>query len=281
MTQPIKKQPNTPGKVYLVGAGPGAVDLITVRGAKLLEQADVVFYDALVDPGMLELCPQAIQVAVGKRCGKLSSAQQFINKRLVDAAQKHQVIVRLKGGDPMLFGRADEEIQTLKAAGIAVEVVPGITAALAGAASIQQSLTLRGVSRSVAFVTLAQGTENVPEANSTSPIPNPNTDTLVYYMGRKDAARIAKQLIEQNIQGASKHHSNTPVQILEAVSTPRERQWTSTLAELAAGKADAWFDSSSPALIMIGEALAQSKVNNLEASDNLPLGTSISNTKAA
>jgi len=246
---------NTLGKVYLVGAGPGAVDLITVRGAKLLEQADVVFYDALVDPAMLELCPQAIQVAVGKRCGKLSSAQQFINKRLVDAAHKHQVVVRLKGGDPMLFGRADEEIQALKAEGIAVEVVPGITAALAGAASIQQSLTLRGVSRSVAFVTLAQGTENVPEANSTSPISNPNADTLVYYMGRKDAARIAKQLIEQNTQGLSKHSPDTPVQILEAVSTPRERQWTNTLAELAAGKADAWFDSSSPALIMIGEAL--------------------------
>ena len=265
MTQPIKKQFNALGKVYLVGAGPGAVDLITVRGAKLLEQADVVFYDALVDPAMLELCPQAIQVAVGKRCGKLSSAQQFINKRLVDAAHKHQVIVRLKGGDPMLFGRADEEIQTLKAAGIEVSVVPGITAALAGAASIQQSLTLRGVSRSVAFVTLAQGTENVPEANSTSPMSNPNADTLVYYMGRKDAARIAKQLIGQNTQGLSKHSSDTPVQILEAVSTPRERQWTSTLAELAAGKADAWFDSSSPALIMIGEALR----NESQTSENL------------
>ena len=132
---------NTLGKVYLVGAGPGAVDLITVRGAKLLGQADIVFYDALVHPEMLTLCPQAIQVEVGKRCGKLSSAQQFINKRLVDAAQKHQVIVRLKGGDPMLFGRADEEIQSLMDAGITIEVVPGITAALAGAASIQQSLT--------------------------------------------------------------------------------------------------------------------------------------------
>lgn len=255
MTNLSNQSSNTLGKVYLVGAGPGAVDLITMRGAKLLEQADIVFYDALVDPAMLELCPQAIQVAVGKRCGMLSSAQQFINKRLVDAAQKHQVIVRLKGGDPMLFGRADEEIQTLKSAGIEVSVVPGITAALAGAASIQQSLTLRGVSRSVAFVTLAQGAENVPEANMSSPTINPNADTLVYYMGRKDAARIAKHLIEQNAQGFSKHTSNTPVQILEAVSTPRERQWTSTLAGLAAGKADAWFDSSSPALIMIGEAL--------------------------
>lgn len=265
----------------MVGAGPSAVDLITVRGAKLLEKADIVFFDALVDPAMLELCPQAIQVAVGKRCGKLSSAQQFINKCLVDATHKHQVIVRLKGGDPMLFGRADEEIQTLKAAGIAVEVVPGITAALAGAASIQQSLTLRGVSRSVAFVTLAQSTENVPDTNPHSQISTPNADTLVYYMGRKDATCIAQKLIEQNKQGLSKHHSDTPVQILEAVSTPRERQWTSTLAELAAGKADDWFDASSPALIMIGEALAQSNANNLKMVNNIPPATSISNTKAA
>jgi uroporphyrin-III C-methyltransferase len=249
MTTRSTNNNNTLGKVYLVGAGPGAVDLITVRGAKLLEQADIVFYDALVDQEMLTLCPQAIQVEVGKRCGKLSSAQQFINKRLVDAAQKHQVIVRLKGGDPMLFGRADEEIQSLKDAGIEVEVVPGITAALAGAASIQQSLTLRGVSRSVAFITLAQGAENLAPGQ---PISNPNADTLVYYMGRKDAAKIAQQLIEQS----PNQNGNTPVQILEAVSTPRERLWTSTLEELAAGKADQWFDSASPALIMIGEALA-------------------------
>ena len=173
---------STLGKVYLVGAGPSAADLITVRGAKLLEKADIVFHDALVDPAMLELCPQAIQEPVGKRCGKLSSAQHFINKRLVDAAQKHQVVVRLKGGDPMMFGRADEEIQALKQAGIEVEVVPGITAALAGAAAIQQSLTLRGVSRSVAFITLAQGNENTPSAtdNITQPIQNPIADTLVY-----------------------------------------------------------------------------------------------------
>jgi uroporphyrin-III C-methyltransferase len=191
----------------------------------------------------------------------LSSAQQFINKRLVDAAQKHQLIVRLKGGDPMLFGRADEEIQALKAAGIDVEVVPGITAALAGAAAIQQSLTLRGVSRSVAFVTLAQGAENVAPGQ---PISNPTADTLVYYMGRKDATKIAQQLIEQS----PNQNSETPVQILEAVSTPRERLWSSTLQELASGAADQWFDSSSPALIMIGEALRDKTqaAKNLEGS---------------
>ena len=256
---------NRLGKVYLVGAGPGAADLITVRGAKLLAQADIVFHDALVEPEMLALCPQATLVAVGKRCGKLSSAQQFINKRLVDAAQKHKIIVRLKGGDPMLFGRADEELQALKTAGIEVAVVPGITAALAGAASIGQSLTLRGVSRSVAFVTLAQGKDQTSEQLAAHPIANPSADTLVYYMGRKDAAKIAQQLISQG-----PHTKNTPVQILEAVSTARERLWVSTLEEMAQGSADQWFDSNLPALIMVGEALRveQPLESNLETASS-------------
>ncbi|MBU3540841.1 uroporphyrinogen-III C-methyltransferase [Polynucleobacter sp. UB-Tiil-W10] len=267
----------SPSKVYLVGAGPGAADLITVRGAKLLEKADIVFYDALVEPEMLALCPQAIKVPVGKRCGKLSSAQQFINKRLVDAAQKHQLIVRLKGGDPMLFGRADEEIQALKMAGIAVEVVPGITAALAGAASLQQSLTLRGISRSVAFVTLAQADKNIGTEHpqeKVQPIENPNADTLVYYMGRKDATKIAQQLIAQG-----PHTNTTPVQILEAVSTERERQWVSTLEEMAQGKADQWFDSSSPALIMIGEALRKSESSSAKINNGLQDGQVFSNSR--
>jgi uroporphyrin-III C-methyltransferase len=242
------------GKVYLVGAGPGAADLITVRGANLLAKADIVFHDALVDPTMLELCPKAIKEPVGKRCGKLSSAQHFINKRLIDATQKYQVIVRLKGGDPMMFGRADEEIQALKNHQIEVEVVPGITAALAGAAAIQQSLTLRGVSRSVAFITLTQGTENlINDEDQQQPIQSPQADTFVYYMGRKDASKIAKQLIS----GTQNHSAKTPTHILEAVSTKNERHWSCTLGELALGKANDWFDSASPALIMVGEALRE------------------------
>lgn len=246
----------TLGKVFLVGAGPGAVDLITVRGARLLAQAAIVFHDALVDPSMLELCPQAIQVPVGKRCGKLSSAQHFINKRLIDAAHQYQTIVRLKGGDPMMFGRADEEIQALREHRIEVEVVPGITAALAGAASIAQSLTLRGVSRSVAFVTLAQGQDPSGADASLvehSPLGQPNADTLVYYMGRKDAANIAQQLIDSG----TPHNSETPVHILEAVSTQNERHWSSSLGQLANGQAENWFNAASPALIMVGEALRQ------------------------
>jgi uroporphyrin-III C-methyltransferase len=136
--------------------------------------------------------------------------------------------------------------------------VPGITAALAGAAAIQQSLTLRGISRSVAFVTLAQGAENLGDnSGQQQPIQNPQADTLVYYMSRKDAASIAKQLIENS----SQHASNTPVHILEAVSTQNERHWSSTLGELANGKANDWFDSASPALIMVGEALREKQAN--------------------
>ena len=277
MAKPINStNTNRPRKVFLVGAGPGAADLITVRGAKLLAKADIVFHDALVEPEMLALCPQADLVAVGKRCGKLSSAQQFINKRLVDAAQKCKIVVRLKGGDPMLFGRADEEIQALNNAGIEVEVVPGITAALAGAASIQQSLTLRGISRSVVFVTLAQATEATQDLPQYLPITNPSADTLVYYMGRKDAAIIAKQLIEQSKNGGN-HNEDTPVQILEAVSTSRERLWSSTLAQLATGQADDWFNTASPALIMIGEALRQSERSSTEVDNCLQYSQILSN----
>lgn len=235
-------------KVYLVGAGPGAADLITLRGARLLEQAEIVFYDALVDPAMLELCPNAVKVAVGKRCGKLSTAQKFIQKRMIDAAEKYTHIVRLKGGDPMLFGRADEELGALESAGIEVEVVPGVTSAVAAAASLRQSLTLRGVSRSVAFVTLAKGVEESANAHLSNV---PNADTLVYYMGRRDAQLIAQQLID------SGRDLLTPVSIIEAISTKSERSLTLTLQQMADGSATSWFSEESPALIMVGEALEE------------------------
>src|SRR5215207_8260457 len=124
------------GTVYLVGAGPGAPDLLTLRAARLLESADIVFYDALVHPETIAIAADAERIAVGKRCGKHSTAQRFINKRLIDAARKHAVVVRLKGGDPMLFGRAHEEITALREAHIEYEVVPGVTAALAASAEL-------------------------------------------------------------------------------------------------------------------------------------------------
>ena len=116
------------GTVYLVGAGPGAADLLTVRAARLLAAADVVLHDALIGDDVLALAPHAQKIAVGKRCGAHSTSQRFINKRLVDAARRAKVVVRLKGGDPMLFGRAHEEIEALAAAGIDCEIVPGVTA---------------------------------------------------------------------------------------------------------------------------------------------------------
>ena len=258
-------------KVYLVGAGPGAADLITVRGANLLARAQIVFHDALVEPEMLALCPQAILVPVGKRCGQLSSSQHFINKRLVDAAQRYEMVVRLKGGDPMLFGRADEELRALEAAGVPTEVVPGITAALAGAAAIKQSLTLRGVARSVAFITQAQAsnivTDSAGQIAPTASLPNAHAtaDTLVYYMGRKDAVSIAQELIAQG------RPMNTPVHLLESVSTPRERIYTTTLAELADSRTESWFNSNSPLLIMIGEALSsrQESQAQIQAADTV------------
>ena len=141
------------GVVYLVGAGPGAPDLLTLRAVRLLGEADIVFHDALIHPDTLALAARAEKVLVGKRSGRYSTAQHFINKRLADAARRHRVVVRLKGGDPMLFGRAHEEIGFLREHSIRVEIVPGVTAALAASAELGISLTQRLVARSVVFVT--------------------------------------------------------------------------------------------------------------------------------
>ncbi|WP_133650803.1 uroporphyrinogen-III C-methyltransferase [Paraburkholderia flava] len=233
------------GKVYLIGAGPGAADLITVRGARLLGTADVVLHDALVEPAMLDYAPHARKIAVGKRCGQRSTAQHFINKQIVDAALEHGVVVRLKGGDPMLFGRADEEMRALEAAGIDYEVVPGITAALASAASLKRSLTLRGVARSVALATHSRAPDSEAIREQV------NADSLVFYMGRDSAPEIARELIDAG------RPATTPVAIVEACSTPRERTLTLTLEGLADGDAQTWLDPAQPSLLMIGDAFAE------------------------
>ena len=188
------------GTVYLVGAGPGAPDLLTLRAARLLERADIVFHDALVHPHTVALAVHAIKVPVGKRCGRHSTAQQFINKRLVDAAAMHEVIVRLKGGDPMLFGRAQEEIEALEAAGIRFEVVPGVTAALAACAELGISLTQRGSVRSVAFVTPRVGDGNT---QSTWVESVAAADSGAIYMGAGEAEAISVALIAAEIGRAS------------------------------------------------------------------------------
>jgi uroporphyrin-III C-methyltransferase len=228
------------GKVYLVGAGPGAQDLMTLRGARLLAQADVVLHDALVTPEMLELCPQALKVAVGKRCGKLSTAQAFINKQMLDYASKFAVVVRLKGGDPMLFGRADEELRALEAAGVEVEIVPGITTALAAASATKQPLTKRGVARSVAFFTSSTAPEHAGDH-----VAVPDTDTLVQYMGGREAIATAQRLLAQG------RRADTPVVVIENCSRPDQRIVRLTLATLARGLGEA----HGPVLVMLGDAL--------------------------
>lgn len=228
------------GKVYLIGAGPGAQDLITVRGARLLAQADVVLHDALVAPEMLELCPRAELVDVGKRCGQRSARQDWINAQLLDYASKFALVVRLKGGDPMLFGRADEELRALEEAGVAVEIVPGITTALAAAAAAQQPLTRRGIARSVAFFT----SSTAPEHADPMPV-TPDADTLVQYMGGREAVATAKRLL------AGGRAPSTPVVAVENCSRAEQRITRLSLAALADGLEVA----HGPVLVMIGAAL--------------------------
>jgi uroporphyrin-III C-methyltransferase len=241
------------GKVYLVGAGPGAPDLLTLRAAKLLEQADIVFYDALVHPDTIALAERAEKIAVGKRCGKASTAQRFINKRLVDAAQKYQTVVRLKGGDPMLFGRAQEEIEALKEAGIEYQVVPGITAALAASADLGISLTRRGLSRSVAFVTPRVGPGEAENDWVQAVIA---ADTIALYMASGEAEEISARLI------AAGKSANTPVAIVENASLPNARIEFSTLANLASTVAA--LNLEGPALILLGEVYRQGAEASIE-----------------
>ncbi len=229
------------GVVHLVGAGPGAPDLVTVRAARLLAQADIVFYDALVHPETLALAERAEKVAVGKRCGKHSTRQRFINKRLIDAARKHAIVVRLKGGDPMLFGRAQEELDELTAAGIRCEVVPGVTAALAASAELGTSLTRRGMSRNVTFVTPRVG---AGEAASDWVRSVRNADTIVMYMAAGQATAIAATLLESGLE------PDLPVVIVENASMPNMTKWATTLRELHTS-ADRTTHGG-PALLMIG-----------------------------
>jgi uroporphyrin-III C-methyltransferase len=242
LNRPIRTQP---GRVWLVGAGPGAADLITVRGAAILREAEVVLHDALVTPDVLALCPQAQLISVGKRSGQRSTAQTLINQQLVDCAFRYERIVRLKGGDPMLFGRADEELSALEAAGIEYEIVPGITTAFAAAAAIRQPLTKRGVARNVAFFTSTTGKGENDE------VALPGCDTLVQYMGGQEAIETARRLL------AHGKAPQTPVIAIENVSRTDQRIMRMTLIEMA----DGIHAGGGPVLVMIGEALQQRAVS--------------------
>ena len=227
------------GTVYLVGAGPGAPDLLTLRAARLLARADVVLHDALVHRDTLALAARARKVAVGKRCGSRATAQRFINKSLVDAARAHAVVVRLKGGDPLLFGRAREEIAALCAAGIAFEIVPGISAAFAASAELDTSLTERGVSRSVAFVTPRIGDGEGACDWEASVLA---ADTAALYMAAGQAAAIAASLVARGLDAA------TPVVVVRDASLPSRCELPMRLVDL--GRLE--LRGSAPSLILLG-----------------------------
>ena len=252
------------GTVYLVGAGPGAPDLLTLRAADLLRRADIVFHDALVHADTLALAEKAEKVAVGKRCGRHSTAQRFINKRLIEAAHKHSVVVRLKGGDPMLFGRAQEEVDALIAADIPFAVVPGITAALAASAELGISLTQRGIARSVVLATPCVGVDEQP-GDWAAGIHAGNT--VAVYMGAGKAGEIVEKLLAQGIARI------TPVVIVENATLPERRETWCTVGTLAQAARQS---VEGPALIIIGRVLdkarqcAQAAESSADQTDGFP-----------
>ncbi len=236
LARPARSQP---GKVWLVGAGPGAADMLTVRAARILSEADVVLHDALVTPEILALCPQAALISAGKRSGQRSTAQALINQQIIECAFRYERVVRLKGGDPMLFGRADEELSALEAAGVPYDIVPGITTAFAAAAAIRQPLTKRGVARNVAFFTSTTAPGEPDQAAL------PGCDTLVQYMGGAEAIATAKRLL------AAGKPADTPVIAIENVSRADQRVMRMSLVQMVEGIPHC----SGPVLVMIGEAL--------------------------
>lgn len=241
--------------VYIVGAGPGDPELLTLKAVRLLRAADVVLHDALVGAEVLALAHQARLVNVGKRAHRPSTAQRFINRMLVTAARHHACVVRLKGGDPGLFGRLDEEMTALRSAGIAFEIVPGVTAACAAAASLQASLTQRGVARGVRFVTLRQAPGTSREADGSS-------DTLAIYMAGHQVAETAQRLMDGG------HSRATPLVLIEAVSTAQERRWVGTLGTAATlALAQAREGGDGPVLLLLGKALAQVAGDTIGARD--------------
>ena len=223
------------GRVIFIGAGPGAADLITLRGARCLAQADVVLFDALTDPALRDLAPNARWIHVGKRGFADSTGQATINALLVKHAGDVAVVVRLKGGDPSVFGRLEEELEALAQAGIACEVVPGVTAALAAAAAAQRPLTRRGTGRSVSFTTAMTRSGEVQATRS--------ADTEVFYMAGKQLAALSRRLIEAGWP------SDTPASVVSRAGWPDQLHSDHTVATLARA---ALLHAGRPSVVTVG-----------------------------
>lgn len=234
------------GKVYLVGAGPGDPDLLTVKGRRVLERADTVVYDALVDQRLLDLCrPDAARIYVGKREGHHSRPQAEINVVLVKEARARRVVVRLKGGDPFVFGRGGEEAEALRHAGVDYEVVPGVSAGIAVPAYAGIPLTHRDVVSEVVFLTGHECVTN-PSPVDWSQYAR-SAATLVIFMGLHNLGAIAQHLIEH---GRSR---SCPVAVIENGTTAAQRTIVASLARIAAEAAAA--DVRPPAVIVVGEVV--------------------------
>ncbi|OQP86849.1 uroporphyrinogen-III C-methyltransferase [Rhizobium rhizosphaerae] len=237
------------GRVTLVGAGPGDAELLTLKAMRALQSADVILFDDLVSAEVLELARrEAKRMLVGKRGGRESCRQEDINDLMVRFAKDGKHVVRLKSGDPMIFGRAGEEIARLRREGIAVEVVPGITAASAMAARFTVSLTHRDHAQSVRFVTGHSRKGALPDTLDWQGLADPRTST-VYYMGGRTAGGIADKLAAFGLP------QTTPAVIMSAVTRDKERRWAGRLADMPAAMQAIGVDE--PVLIGIGAAFAE------------------------
>ena len=244
-----------PGTVWLVGAGPGDPDLLTRKALRLIEAADIVFHDALIGHGVLDLIPAGTErISVGKRSGRHSKDQGAINDLLLAAARRGRRVVRLKGGDPSIFGRSAEEVAHLAAGGCQIHICPGITAASAAAASSGISLTLRGLARSLTFVTAHARAGDALELDWQA-LAAPH-GTLAIYMGRAAAGVIAARLI------AAGRSPETPVLIVVNASLANERIIRGRLSALSF-LVDMISDED-PTLLLIGEAVAASDNHDLQ-----------------
>ena len=236
------------GKVYLVGAGPGDPGLMTVKGKTLLEHADVVVYDALVSPSILAMIgKQAETVDVGKRRGRHSKSQNEITQLLIAKAQHYPVVVRLKGGDPFVFGRGGEEMADLLAAGVPVEVVPGVTAGIAAPAYAGIPVTHRDCSSSVTFVTGHEATGKYRPKVDWQAIAK-GSETIVIYMGVHNLPYIVEQLQQGGLS------SQTPVALIRWGTRPEQQELIGTLETIAADVEHHQFQA--PAVAVVGNSVA-------------------------
>lgn len=242
---------STTGSATLVGAGPGDPDLLTLRAVKAIQRADAILFDALIDPAILDLArPDARRIDVGKRCGRHAMNQAAINRLIVTLAQSGAHVVRLKGGDPFVFGRGGEELDSLRAAGVPVEVVPGVTAACAAAASLQIPLTHRDVARSLHFVT-GHGSDGAVPAHDWRALAA-SGGTIAAYMASKTLRSVAANLIAAGLPGS------TPAVAVENASRSNETYVHGTLADLA-DRLDG-MTREGPTLILIGQVVSLSRV---------------------